>query len=355
MTSQAAPRYIRYCTRCVMPETKPDLFFDDEGVCSACRSLRAARRGRLGRAPRPSSTRSSTATARRTARNYDCIVPVSGGKDSTYQVDPHARARAEPAVRHRDHRRALRHRPAQHREPQAPRRRLRRGHAEPGRAPPASTASALTEVGDISWPEHVGDLHDPGARRRCSSASRCIVWGENSQNEYGGPAAAAENNVLDPPLARGVRRPARPARLRPRRPGRASSRKHLIQYTYPTDEELAARRRDRHLPRLLPAVGRLQNALYRAGPRLRDAADRPVEGSLVNYENLDNHQTGIHDYFKFLKFGFGRATDLACLHVRRGRLTRERRARRSCSGTTASSRGPTSASRSRTILERAST
>ncbi|WJY21197.1 hypothetical protein QTA57_15675 [Fontisubflavum oceani] len=48
-----------------------------------------------------------------------------------------------------------------------------------------------------------------------------------------------------------------------------------------------------------------------------------VEGSLVNYENLDNHQTGIHDYFKFLKFGFGRATDLACLHIRRGRLTRQ--------------------------------
>lgn len=44
---------------------------------------------------------------------------------------------------------------------------------------------------------------------------------------------------------------------------------------------------------------------------------------MVNYENLDNHQTGIHDYFKFLKFGFARATDIACLHVRRGRITRE--------------------------------
>lgn len=44
---------------------------------------------------------------------------------------------------------------------------------------------------------------------------------------------------------------------------------------------------------------------------------------MVNYENLDNYQTGIHDYFKFLKFGFGRATDLACMQVRRGRLTRQ--------------------------------
>ena len=51
--------------------------------------------------------------------------------------------------------------------------------------------------------------------------------------------------------------------------------------------------------------------------------NRFVEGSLVNYENLDNAQTGIHDYFKFLKYGFGRATDLACLHIRRGRLSRE--------------------------------
>ena len=44
---------------------------------------------------------------------------------------------------------------------------------------------------------------------------------------------------------------------------------------------------------------------------------------MVNYENLDNYQTGIHDYFKYLKFGFGRATDIACLHIRRGRLSRE--------------------------------
>jgi hypothetical protein len=48
-----------------------------------------------------------------------------------------------------------------------------------------------------------------------------------------------------------------------------------------------------------------------------------VEGSLANYENLDNYQTGIHDYFKYLKFGFGRSTDIANNHIRRGRLSRE--------------------------------
>ena len=27
---------IRYCTKCLYPDTKPDLWFDDKGVCSAC-------------------------------------------------------------------------------------------------------------------------------------------------------------------------------------------------------------------------------------------------------------------------------------------------------------------------------
>ena len=69
-------------------------------------------------------------------------------------------------------------------------------------------------------------------------------------------------------------------------------------------------------------MGRLSNALIAQAHGFA-TLDRAVEGSMVNYENLDNHQTGIHDYFKFLKFGFGRATDLACLHVRRGRITRQ--------------------------------
>ena len=48
-----------------------------------------------------------------------------------------------------------------------------------------------------------------------------------------------------------------------------------------------------------------------------------IEGSAVNYENLDNYQAGIHDYFKYLKFGFGRATDLVSNLIRRGVIARQ--------------------------------
>jgi hypothetical protein len=51
--------------------------------------------------------------------------------------------------------------------------------------------------------------------------------------------------------------------------------------------------------------------------------DGPVEGTYTNYENLDEDLESVHDYLKFVKFGFGRATDHACLDVRNGRLPRE--------------------------------
>ena len=76
---------IRLCTRCINPDTKPDLFFDEEGVCSACRSFEA--RAAVDWVERRAELEKLIARYRSAdGRNYDCIVPVSGGKDSTYQV-----------------------------------------------------------------------------------------------------------------------------------------------------------------------------------------------------------------------------------------------------------------------------
>ena len=51
--------------------------------------------------------------------------------------------------------------------------------------------------------------------------------------------------------------------------------------------------------------------------------DQPNEGTYTNYENLDTKYVAMHDYFKFLKFGFGRATDHASIDIRNNRLSRE--------------------------------
>lgn len=310
-------RYVRYCTRCVMPETKPDLFIDAEGVCNACRNYE--RRQAVDWEQRRRELVAVLERYRaRDGRGYDCIVPVSGGKDSTFQTLRLLELGLNPlcVTATTDHLTALGRRNIENLKRQGVdyvevttnpvvRRRINR--------------LALTQVGDISWPEHVTIFTIP-VRMAVQFGVPLIVWGENPQNEYGGPAAAAADSVL-------TRRWLEEfggllgLRVSDLVGQEGIEAKHLIQYTYPTDEELArVGVTGLFLGYYVPWDG-YANALYAQGHGF-STYDRPVEGSLVNYENLDNAQTGIHDYFKFLKYGFGRATDLACLHIRRGRLSR---------------------------------
>jgi N-acetyl sugar amidotransferase len=300
-----------------MPETKPDLFIDADGVCSACRNFE--RRQVVDWEQRRHEL--VTILDRYRARNgggYDCIVPVSGGKDSTFQALRLLELGLNPlcVTATTDHLTALGRRNIENLKGlgvdyvevttnPAVRRRINR--------------LALTQVGDISWPEHVTIFTIP-VRMAVQFSVPLIVWGENPQNEYGGPAGAAADSTL-------TRRWLEEfggllgLRVSDLVGQEGIETKHLIQYTYPTDEELArVGVTGLFLGYYVPWDG-YANALYAQGHGF-STYDRPVEGSLVNYENLDNAQTGIHDYFKFLKYGFGRATDLACLHIRRGRLAR---------------------------------
>ena len=309
---------LRYCTRCVMPDSKPDLKLDAEGVCNACRSYE--NRKVVDWAARRTELENILARYRRPdGANWDCIVPVSGGKDSTYQVIRMLQLGLNPlcvtattcdlsAIGRRNIENI---------------KKLGVDYLEFSPNPLVRSKLnriGLNQVGDISWPEHVGIFTIP-VRAAVQFSVPLIVWGENAQNEYGGPAAAADNNIMD-------------RRWLEEFGGLLGLRvtdligiediaaRDLIPYTYPTDEDLKrVGVTGLFLGHYLPWDG-LSNALIAQANGFETLATT-VEGSMVNYENLDNHQTGIHDYFKFLKFGFSRATDIACLHLRRGRISRE--------------------------------
>ncbi|WJY21196.1 hypothetical protein QTA57_15670 [Fontisubflavum oceani] len=137
-----------------MPHTKPDLHLDEEGICNACRSYekRAAvdwvQRGKeleriLERYRHPNG------------ENWDCIVPVSGGKDSTYQVVRMLQMGLNPlcvtsttcdlSAIGRQNIENIKRLGVDYVE-MSPNPRVRAKLNRIG----------LTEVGDISWPEHVG-------------------------------------------------------------------------------------------------------------------------------------------------------------------------------------------------------
>jgi len=308
---------LRYCTRCLYPDTKPDLWFNEDGVCAACVAF--ASRGKVDwEARRREFLQVVEEYRSKDGSNHDCIVPVSGGKDSTYQVlrvlqsglNPLCVTATTDSLSDIGRRNIenIKHLGVDYVEVSfnpVVRRRINK--------------LCLTEIGDISWPEHVAIFTTP-VRLAVQTGIRLIVWGENSQHEYGGPATSQESKILDRRWLEefGGLLGLRVSDLI----GQAGiERHHLVPYNYPSDDELKrVGVTGLFLGYYFPWDG-LTNAIVAQAYGF-ETRPTPVEGSLATYENLDNHQTGIHDYFKFLKFGFGRATDIANNHIRRGRLSR---------------------------------
>ncbi len=75
---------LKRCTRCVLPETHETIMFDEHGVCNICRQHEYkhdvvdwdARKKELD----------ALIASHRGTHDYDCVVPFSGGKDSTFTL-----------------------------------------------------------------------------------------------------------------------------------------------------------------------------------------------------------------------------------------------------------------------------
>ncbi len=75
---------MRYCLRCVQPDTRPGIFFSDEGICGGCLWEDSIKR--LDWEARKLELQEIAQWARQAKAAYDCIIGVSGGKDSTFQA-----------------------------------------------------------------------------------------------------------------------------------------------------------------------------------------------------------------------------------------------------------------------------
>lgn len=317
---------MRYCERCLFPETKPDLSIDAEGVCDACRSaeLKAVaidwgqRREELGEILERYKSNDGS--------NYDCVVPVSGGKDSTFQVMQVLDLGYTPlavtwsACSYTEIGRAniesMQKLGVDHIQ-FTPNPRIYR----------AMFAEAFRRVGDGCWPCHVGIFSYP-VRIAVNYRVPLLVYGENPQFEYGGPAANAEGNVIDRDWLEefgGLLG----NRIEDMLGVNGITERDLIPYRYPTDNEL----QEVGVTGIFlghyvkwDAREQLSQVLttgFRVNDSIADVGAQPhQEGTYTNYENLDGKFVGVHDYLKYLKFGFGRATDHASIDIRNERIAR---------------------------------
>ena len=273
-----------------MPSSKPDLSFDDAGVCSACTSQnnRSAVEWNVRKKELQELVKQYQ---NKDGLSWDCIVPVSGGKDSTYQVIRILQLGLNPLCvtsttcklsnlgrKNIDNIKSL-----------------GVDHIEFSPNPiirAKLNKIGLCEVGDISWPEHVGIFTIP-VRAAVEYNVPLIIWGENSQNEYGGPAAAQSNNILNRRWLEefGGLLGMRVSDLI----GQDGIKEtHLIPYQYPADDRLEeVGVTGLFLGHYLPWDGMSNTLISQANGFI--AYDKIVEGSMVNYENLDNQSKHLED------------------------------------------------------------
>ena len=311
---------MKYCKKCLYPNTKPQLVFDQEGICSACNNHLLKNNIDWEKKNKQfldilEKHRSSDGS------NYDCIIPVSGGKDSTYQtymikkkfglnplvVNFHPHDQTEIGRKNLENLKKI-------------------GVDCIEFSPNPETYLKLSrfglkELGDFQWPEHLGIFSIP-VQIAVKYNISLIIWGENPQLEYGKPTDIDKESILDREWTEKnggyFLDKIKPSDMIEY----GFKLNELRPYIYPSDEDIKRvgvtgiflgsyfKWNIFEQLELVKSIGFKEN-------------DENKEGTYDRWENLDVYFTVFHDYFKFLKFGFGRATDHASIEIRYGRITRD--------------------------------
>jgi N-acetyl sugar amidotransferase len=322
---------VRYCTRCVYPSVAATaLTFDEEGVCSGCRTHDQKRdidwdaRWQI---------LVDLVAEYRSESGYDIVVPVSGGKDSTFQTHIATRELGLKALLVTYH--GNNYTP----EGEYNLARLRElfdcDHVIV--RPSVDVLIRMNRLGfrlqgDMNWHAHCGIFTVPvqvAARYRVP----LVFWGEHGFMDLGGMYSYSDfveftaKHRHEHSLRgfdwydftdEGLQRLGRPELAE------GLTARDLQWAQYPSDDEIIdADVRGIYLSNFVSWDGEKNYEMMRDLYGWKQA-ETPFERTYRRFSNLDDmHENGIHDYLKFVKFGYGRASDHACKDIRNGRMTRD--------------------------------
>lgn len=299
------------CTRCLLPISRPDTEFV-AGLCTAC--LAHDQRAEIDWAAREKALLDLLESVH-PVDGYHCVVPSSGGKDSHWQVLKLIELGARPLV--------VTASTCMLTPIGAENIRNLARYATTVEITPNLRVRALLNrlglelVGDISWPEHVSIFATPW-RVAAQMKIPLMFYGENPQNAYGGPRnTLGEHEMTKQWITTfGGHLRMRPADM----VGQLGiTEVDMRDYMLPPPVEMA-KISTRFLGYYYPWNSH-RNAIKAVDAGM--TVEQPTPHSWWVHENLDNAQTGLHDFFKFLKFGFGRVCDQVSVDVRYGNLSRE--------------------------------
>ncbi len=323
---------MRYCTRCVYPGVAATpLTFDENGVCSGCRV--ADQKKQVNWKDRWKILQETVAEYRSTS-NYDIVIPVSGGKDSYYQTHVAVKELGLKPLLVTYHGNNY----------------LPEGEYDLNRMrelfdcdhvivrPSVDVLIKMNRIGfrlqgDNNWHAHCGIYTTP-IQVAVRYKVPLMLWGEHGFQFLGGMYSLNDfveftakdrlehclrgydwDDFTDEGLEKLNRSDLK----------EGLTAKDLLWAQYPSDDEIAeVGVRGLHLANFVDWDGNY-NAKVVMEKYGWKPAQQPFERTYRLISNLDDmHENGIHDYLKFIKFGYGRGSDHSCKDIRSGVMTREK-------------------------------
>jgi N-acetyl sugar amidotransferase len=316
---------MKHCIRCGLPETYETIEFDANGVCNIC-SQQEYKKNRIDWVERKRIFETMIEEYRG-KYDYDCIVPFSGGKDSTFTLYHLVKEyKLKPLVVQFNH-----------------------GFMRPTllannertfkslgvdvitftpnwKVVKRLMREALIRKGDFCWHCHTGIFSYP-MHLAIKFNVPLVLWGEPSSEytAYYDYKDDAVEEVDETRFNRFVNLGITAEDMR----GMIDKdfdldKRDLIPYTYPALRDLKRLRyRSVCLGSFIPWDVKTQSQLIMDELGWQGDEVEGMPPGLYTYEKIECAMQGVRDYLKFLKRGYSRVTQMTAIDIRNGRLAKD--------------------------------
>ncbi len=323
-TTPSPSNTVRWCTNCVYPSiSAAPSSYDENGVCMGC--VAAAKRKDASEnvwAERREKLRSILEKYRsKDGSRPDCIIAVSGGKDSYFQTHVIKEMGFQPLLVTYNGNNYL---DVGWRNLMRMREVFGVDHIIYG--PNVDLLKKLnrlcfTIMGDMNWHSHVGIMTMP-MQIAVQLDVPLVVWGEHGYADLSGQFSDVD--YVEFTYRQRLEHFARGYEWNYFVGLDGITKQDMQTYRYPSDQEIfESGLRGIYLANFVKwdANEHVKTVIDRYG---FEVAEQPFDRTYRRMSNLDDmHENGVHDYLKYIKFGYGRCSDHVSKDIRAGVMNRD--------------------------------